>query len=475
MANVHEWIDGTAHDTALGYFKFESYLQRTPPPSAQPKGSHPSQEIEEGFYDVKFYPFGPYPIFAATGRRLTIVVSINTENNGTEMLRQWENPKDVEGKFDSNSLTWSKDIDTGDPLLCIAGTGGDIRIYNVITGALVQTLGNHGGSVNDLITSPLDPRIIASASQDHSIHIWNLDKRARNSPSQVVLGGPHTDGVLTIDFHDSGKFLLSGGHDTKVCMWKLPSVDAEKPNRARGQNVHFPVFESTEIHAGYVDCQSVKFHHDLILSKCSVDQPKDAKKADRSDNCIVLWRIVDFQSDRDDPQLPPFVRPDNPEFVKTTINYTRSVWGRGFERLALFKLRNCGLFYNRFGLFNQADMHPILAMGDEESHYYFWDLQRIEEDLKDGLAGRQDRAKAGLLTGDTYNKIECHYKLNCPNRKAYLHNRAISFSNDGMTAVGAGALGNECMNTIFRRHAKAHGKKKKKTGSASQTASKSSR
>jgi len=37
-----------------------------------------------------------------------------------------------------NSLTWSQDATTGDPLICVTGHKPKIKILNVITGELVK-------------------------------------------------------------------------------------------------------------------------------------------------------------------------------------------------------------------------------------------------------------------------------------------------------------------------------------------------
>lgn len=38
-----------------------------------------------------------------------------------------------------NSVAWSVDIDTGEPLVCVAGSGSkNIKIFNVVTGEVVR-------------------------------------------------------------------------------------------------------------------------------------------------------------------------------------------------------------------------------------------------------------------------------------------------------------------------------------------------
>jgi polycomb protein EED len=53
----------------------------------------------------------------------------------------------------------------------------------------------------------------------------------------------------------------------------------------------------------------------------------------------------------------------------------------------------------RFGLFHEPGKRPILAMGNERSKIYFWDLQKCEEGedvVKKGKGGRKKAVKNGL-------------------------------------------------------------------------------
>lgn len=52
-------------------------------------------------------------------------------------------PKSELGSDGLNSLTWSQDIATGDPLLCVTGHDPKIKILNVRTGELVRVSSNN--------------------------------------------------------------------------------------------------------------------------------------------------------------------------------------------------------------------------------------------------------------------------------------------------------------------------------------------
>jgi len=54
--------------------------------------------------------------------------------------------------------------------------------------------------VNDLKTSPVDPLVIASASDDNSIRIWHLHPDVAHQPCAAVLSGDggHETGVISL-------------------------------------------------------------------------------------------------------------------------------------------------------------------------------------------------------------------------------------------------------------------------------------
>ena len=121
-----------------------------------------------------------------------------------------------ETSWPSNSLTWSRDPATSHPLVCVSGGDPRIKVLDAITGALVATCVGHGKNVNDLLTHPKTPRFIASASEDHTIRLWDLFPDAGGSASApkpaselnpttatrpcalLCAGDGHRAGVLTI-------------------------------------------------------------------------------------------------------------------------------------------------------------------------------------------------------------------------------------------------------------------------------------
>lgn len=157
-----------------------------------------------------------------------------------------------------------------------------------------------------MATSPSDPSIIASASDDTSVRIWSLDPKHKERPCLCILAGEgHSWNLLSVvsicrtcpqpqttpsnrshtpvqAFHDTGRYILSAGHDqiinlvisltgsleytdTNVNQWTLPDLPTEPittPIR-----VHYPHFSTSAVHSGIVDWYVLAFILVLYLGR----------------------------------------------------------------------------------------------------------------------------------------------------------------------------------------------------------------
>ena len=172
-------------------------------------------------YDVKFYPHpvgGADSVFAACGCGYTFICRVSEDQaKGAEILRFFE---DEDEDAELNSLCWTYDVDSRNPLVCISGGKATIKILDVVDGELVRTLAGHGASIQDLAVSPKNPELLASASADYSIRMWHLGKDFAKQPLAAILGGPdaHKQPLLSISFHETGDWLVSAGMDTAICL-----------------------------------------------------------------------------------------------------------------------------------------------------------------------------------------------------------------------------------------------------------------
>ncbi|KAF1353855.1 WD40-repeat-containing domain protein [Delphinella strobiligena] len=321
-------------------------------------------------YDVKFYPYTDpevEPVFAIVAGRDVFICRPNDDcDRPFSILNHIQDPSETASL---NSIVWSQDVLTGDPLVCVAGANTkSIKIYNAITGDLIRVISGHGGDINDLAVSPRSSEILASCSADYQIRLWALDVQHRKQPCAAIMSGEgHTQPILTLAFHPSGKYLLSGGQDTMVCLWSVPDIPNSRTGSDSPLEIHLPLFASTEVHSDYVDC--IQFWGDLILSRAAGASTNKKKSESFKRNDIILWKIDGFSA-ADNDLTPP---------VPVHGVHTRSAFGGRFQRLLTFELMPAAPFYMRFSLFSRPDRHPILAMGNEVSKYSFWDLRRLQD------------------------------------------------------------------------------------------------
>ncbi|KAK5699652.1 hypothetical protein LTR97_005781 [Elasticomyces elasticus] len=361
-------------------------------PTASPKDHFPSLVSctkvtdEKDLYDVKFYPYATGDddsIFAVAGANDLYVCRPRLGVESTfEVLRWFKSDND---KQDFNSIAWSRDPVTRKPIICAAGaTPKEIQIFDVEKGERVRSLIGHGNAVNDLAVSPLSSSLLASASSDYTVRLWNLDPEYEDQPCVAVFAGEgHRQHVLSCHFHRNGKWMLTAGLDQAVCLWAVPGMQEIKESRKREGHprpliVYYPHFQSTEVHANYID--TAVFFGDLIISRAAMGQenytaPKGSKASRAVPNEILMWKIDGFDSNDEPPTEPPIPVPGK----WSRSSFPHKSGSLGFQRCLTFDMPDTTRFYLRFSLLHQPNMRPILVMGNEQTKFHFWDLQKLEE------------------------------------------------------------------------------------------------
>ncbi|KAK5138212.1 hypothetical protein LTR08_004908 [Meristemomyces frigidus] len=354
----------------------------------------------QSLYDIKFYPYPTIDddqLFAVAGER-DIFVCRPKLGDSFELLRWFKDPDASKPVADStkhayNSVVWTRHPVTRKPLLCIAGVlPKQIQFIDVESGVHLSdiTLSGHGKGINDLAISPLSTSILASAAEDYTVRLWNLEPAYAKQPCVAIFAGEaHKQPTLACHFHPNGRWMLTSGLDTAVCLWAVPSLKEldrkhDDEEEADPKVVYYPHFLSTEVHANYVD--SLAFYGDLIISRSAKHQVDRSK-----DNAILLWKIVGFESEANPPSNPPIPSPG----VFTRSSFEHPKQSRGFQRLLTFDMPDTGLIYLRFSLLHTAGMRPILAMGNEKSKFHFWDLQKLEEGYDASEVQRTRKSRGG--------------------------------------------------------------------------------
>ena len=98
-------------------------------------------------------------------------------------------------------------------IIASASEDGTVKLWN-IQGELVRTLESHQDEVHDVVFSP-DEKIVASASRDGTVKLWNLRGKLLYTLED------HTEWVKDIIFSPNGQTIASASDDGTVKIWNL--------------------------------------------------------------------------------------------------------------------------------------------------------------------------------------------------------------------------------------------------------------
>lgn len=168
--------------------------------------------------------------FSADGSHFAVM-----EELGTVLIYDYSGPTPVLAHvIDMGiSASYSLDFSPDGTKLVADGTGGTLRIYDVVSGALVQSIPGNMGTVFTVDYSP-DGTLIAAGSQDNNVRLWN----AADGTLAATLSG-HTGDLRSVKFNTAGDHIVTASVNGEVKLWmKMMNMWMVHGSFNVGENIH---------------------------------------------------------------------------------------------------------------------------------------------------------------------------------------------------------------------------------------------
>jgi WD40 repeat protein len=146
--------------------------------------------------------------------------------------------------------------------LATAGSDGVVQLLEAATGRVVRSFTGHAGGPIKGLAFTADGRLLASASWDRTVRVWDVE---RGELRQVLQD--HTEPVLAVAASPDGRWFASAGADRQIRVWEA----------ATGRLVR-----TLTGHAGGVLAVRFSPRGDLLASASS-------------DRTIRIWKVADWR------------------------------------------------------------------------------------------------------------------------------------------------------------------------------------
>lgn len=112
--------------------------------------------------------------------------------------------------YSVTSATFSHDK----KMIASSNAGGEIHIYDALSGGVIRNFKGESGNVRFTSFSPNGKYIAAALWDDHSIMIWDID---RNCCIDTIHA--HDGAVSCVRYSEDGQFIVSASHDNTIKIW----------------------------------------------------------------------------------------------------------------------------------------------------------------------------------------------------------------------------------------------------------------
>ncbi|MGK7902174.1 MAG: protein kinase [Hormoscilla sp.] len=288
----------------------------------------------------------------------------------------------------------------------------------------VNTLTGHADKIRFVAISPNN--ILASASGDKTIGLWQLGRNATEAPSHLGILKGHSGSVGSLAISPHGKILASGGNDNEIKLWSLS-------NNGNGSQL----LETLTGHAGWVEAIAFNPRVSILASG-------------GNDNKIKLWKlergewikepIMTIEGHTNGVKAIAF-RSDGEILASGSEDKTINIWHLRTGKLLLTFSRHL----NRVNAIAFSPDGNILVSGSDDGTLKLWDIASgkmistlTEHD--DGVMAIAFSTDGKILASASRDRTIKIWQLETHKAVATLTDhewwvQAIAFSQDGRTIV----------------------------------------
>jgi len=163
----------------------------------------------------------------------------------------------------------------------------DVRRAETDSAAVVARNG-HTDAINALAFNPRSEFLIATASADKTIGIWDI----RNLKQKIHTLEGHNDAVTSLSWHPTESSILgSGSYDRRVIFWDLSRVGEEQLPDDQDDGPPELLF----MHGGHTN--------HLADFSWNLNDPWVVCSA-AEDNLLQIWRVAEAIVSQDDAEMP---------------------------------------------------------------------------------------------------------------------------------------------------------------------------
>lgn len=255
---------------------------------------------------------------------------------------------------------------TGDSQTLVS-VGGDkaIRIWNLKTGQLKNTLTGHSREVYTVVLSP-DGKTIYTGSNDNTIRVWNLET---GDMGNILTD--HKSDVFSIAITPDGKTLVSGSNDSTIKIWDLESGEVKK---------------TLEGHESFIYSVAVSPDSQNIVSASN-------------DKTVKIWdlktgELKNTLTGHQDWVKSVAISPDGKSIVSGSIDGTIKIWDLKTGKLK----KNITVPDNWIRAVTISSDSKLIISGGDNDAVQLWDLSTGE--LKNTLTGHTGYVIAVAMSPD---------------------------------------------------------------------------